>query len=173
MSYEVKCEVFISFLPHPVNNPSIIGNMWRNQQGGPVLKLTQSGWINVWLKFLTVLKFKQRIDMVNQKQNVIGCKGCSKYSDLIVVQDPRSARSHDILLKLDPGSPGSSKIYSVRDPGSLGSHGNIAVTGSKIFRIPWENEDIRSKIPQDPGSWRSRILHLFGILEHVCLLAYV
>ena len=152
MLYEVMKCVFISFLPHPVNNASIIGNMWRNQQGEPVFKSTQNGWINVWLKFLTVLKFKQRIDMGNQKQNVIGCKGCSKYSDLIVVQDPRSAGSHDNLLKLDPGSPGSSKIFSVRDPRSLGSHGNIAVTGSKIFRIPWENENIGSKIPQDPGS---------------------
>ena len=107
----------------------------------------------MWLKFLTVLKFKQRIDMGNQKKNAIGCKRCSKYSDLIVVQDPRSARSHDKLIKLDPGSPGSSKIFYVRDPRSLGSHGNSAVTGSKIFRIPSENENIGSRIPQDPGSW--------------------
>ena len=132
MLYEVMKCAFISFLLHPVNNTSIIGNMWRNQQGEPVFKSTQ----NVWLKFLTVLKFKQRIDMGNQKQNVIDCKRCLKCSDLIVVQDPISARSHDNLLKLDPGSPGSSKIFSVRDPRSLGSHGNIAVAGSKIFRIP-------------------------------------
>ena len=85
MLYEVMKCAFISFLPHPVNNTSIIGNMWRNQQGEPVFKSTQNGWINVWLKFLTVFKFKQRIDMGNQRQNVIGCKRCSKYNDLIVV----------------------------------------------------------------------------------------
>ena len=99
---------------------------------------------------LTLLKLKQRIDMGNQ--NVIGFKGCSKCSDIIAVQDPRSARSHHNLLKLDLGSPGSSIIFSVRDPRSLGSHGNIAMTRSKIFRIPWENENIISKIPQNPGS---------------------
>ena len=82
-----------------------------------------------------------------------GCKGCSKYSDLIVVQDPRSARFHDNLLKPDPGSPGSSKIFSVRDARSLGSHGSITVTVSNIFRIPRENENIGFEIPPDPGSW--------------------
>ena len=146
MLYEVMKCASISLLPHPVNNTSIIGNMWRNQQGEPVFNSTQNGWINVWLKFLTVLKFKQRIDIGNQEQNVIGCKGCSKYGGLTVVQDPRSARYHDSLLKLDPGSPVSSKIFSVHDPRSLGSDGNTAVTGSKIFRIPWEKENIRSRI---------------------------
>ena len=137
MLYEVMKYAFISFLPHPVNNTPMIGNMWRNQRGEPVFKSIQNGRINVWLKCLTALKFKQLIDMGNQEQNVIGCKGCSKYSDHIVVQDPRSARSHDNLLKLDPGSPGSSKIFSVDNYlRSLGSHGNVAVTESKIFRIP-------------------------------------
>ena len=69
------------------------------------------------------------------------------------MKDPRSGRSHDNLLKLNPGSPGSGKILSVWDPRSLGSHGNVAVTGSKISRIPWENENIRSNILQDPGYW--------------------
>ena len=41
--------------------------------------------------------------MGNKKQNFIVFKGSSRYSD-IVVEDPRSARSHDNLLKLDPGS---------------------------------------------------------------------
>ena len=57
------------------------------------------------------------------------------------------------MPKLDPGSPGSNKIFSVRDPRSPGSHGYISVTGSKISRIPGENENIRSKIFQDLGSW--------------------
>ena len=116
-------------------------------------QLNTEWMFNVWLKFLTVLKFKQRKDMANQKQNVIDCMGCSKYSDLIVVHDTRSARSNVNLLKLDPGCPGSGKIFSVRDPRSLGSQGNTAVTGSKIFGIPWKNYNIRSKILQDPGSW--------------------
>ena len=50
--------------------------------------------------------------------------------------------------------------YSVRDPISLGSHGNVAVTGSRIFKIPWENGNIRSKTLQDPGSW---ILDIQGL----------
>ena len=109
--------------------------------------------------------------MGNRKQNVIGCKGCSKYSDLIVVQDPRSARLHDKLLKLDPGSPGSSKISSVRDPRYLGSYGNIAVTGSRIFRIPWESENARFKILQDPGSWILGIQNLGSFWDlGTCLL---
>ena len=152
MLYEVMKCAFIFVLPYPVNNTFIIESMSRNQQNERVFKLTQNRWISVWLKFLTVLKFKQRVDMGKQKQNVIGCKWRSKYSDLIVMQDPRSARSYN-LLKLEPGSPGSSKILFVWDLRFLGSHGNTAVIGSKIFRIPWENENVRSKIPQDTGSW--------------------
>ena len=43
------------------------------------------------------------------------------------------------------------------NPGPRGSHGNVAVTGSKISKIPWENENIRFKILQDPRSWILRI----------------
>ena len=83
-----------------------------------------------------MLKFKQRLDMGNQKQNFFGCKGWSNYSGITVLQDPRSARFYANLLKPDPGSPGPSRIFSVRDPRSLGSHGNVAVAGSKISKIP-------------------------------------
>ena len=71
----------------------------------------------------------------------------------IVVQDPRSAISHDNLPKMAPGSPGSKEIFSVRDPRPIGSPGNAAVTTSKISTIPRENENIISKALQDLGSW--------------------
>ena len=71
------------------------------------------------------------------------------------------------LPKLDPGS---NKIFSVREPRSPISHGYIAVAGSKVSRIPGENESVRSKIPQDFGSWILGIQDLgcFWILAHVC-----
>ena len=166
----MKC-AFISIQPHLVSNTPTIEKLLRNQQGELIFKPTQNGWINVWLKLLTVLKFRKRMDVGNQKQNFTGCKGCSKYSDIMVVQDPKSARSHDKLPKLDPRSPGSSRICSVWDPRSLGSRINVVVTGSKISKIQWENENIRSrtcKIP-DHRSWRFRISDLFGILARLKL----
>ena len=185
MSYEVMKCAFIFLQLHPVNNTSIIQNMLIIQQGELLFKSTQNGWINLWLKFLTVPRFKQRIDVGNQNQNFIGCKGCSKYSYIIAVQDPRSARSHDSLLKLDPGSPGSCRILSVQDPRSLESHGNVVVTGSKISKIPLENGNYkiqdppRSRIldPGDPGSriflgsWYMIIIMLQDFHDaHVCVI---
>ena len=45
----------------------------------------------MWVKILAVLKFKQRVDMKNQKQNFIGCKGSSRYNDMLLckIQDPQ------------------------------------------------------------------------------------
>ena len=82
MFYEEKKCAFISLQPHPINT---MENRLRNQQSELVFKSTQNGWINEWLKFLTMLDFKQRIDMENQKQNFIGFKGRSKYRDIIVL----------------------------------------------------------------------------------------
>ena len=49
--------------------------------------------------------------------------------------------------------PKDATFFSVQDSRSLGSHGNVAVTESKISKIPRENENIRSNIFQDFGSW--------------------
>ena len=68
------------------------------------------------------------------------------------------------MLKLDPESPGFSRIFSVRDPRSLGSHGIIVTTGSRISKIPWEKENIRSKILQNLGSWILEIQDLGSFL---------
>ena len=113
----IKCAL-ISLQPLPVSNTSIIGNMLKNQQGELVLKPIPEWLNNVWLKLLTALKFRKRIDIGNQKQNFIGCKGCSKFRGIIVVQDPRSARSPDKLLKLDPGrqDPAESFLSEIQNP---------------------------------------------------------
>ena len=125
---------FIFLQPHLVNNTSIIENMPRNQQGVLVFKSTKNGW----------MKFKQRIDIWNQKQNFVGCKWSSKYSDIIVVQDPRSARPHDKFLKLDPGSPGIQQ--------------NILYPRSKIPRIPRQCYRNRIQDLQDPvRKWKYKI----------------
>ena len=68
------------FLRYPVYNSYKIQSMWRNQQDEPVFKSTENCWINMWLEILTVLIFNQRIDMGNQKNNFIGCKGPWRYS---------------------------------------------------------------------------------------------
>ena len=85
MFYEVMNCAFISLQPHPVSNISIIENILMNQQGELVFKPTQNGRINVWLKLLTVLNIRKRVDMGNQRQDFIGCKGCSEYSGIIAV----------------------------------------------------------------------------------------
>ena len=152
MLYEVMKCVFISFLPHPGNNTSIIENMWRNQQGELVFKSTQNGWINMWLKILTVLTFKRRIDMGNYMQNFIGCQGSSRYSDISLckIQNPQDPTITCTSWIQDPQDRTKS---SIRDPRSPGSQGNFAVTGSKISKIPRENENTRYKILHDFGSW--------------------
>ena len=69
------------------------------------------------------------------------------------------ARSKISNIPRQPAQAGSSRIFSVRDPRS---HGNFAVTVSKISKILWKNKDIRSRIlkTSDPGSWGSRIQDL-------------
>ena len=62
------------------------------------------------------------------------------------LQDPTTNYSSWIQDPQDPAD-----FFSVQDPGSLGSHGNDVVTGSKICKVPWENENIRSKILQEHG----------------------
>ena len=82
------------------------------------------------------------------------------------LQDPTTTCSSWIHNSQD-----TAKSVSVLDTRSLRSHGSIAVTGSKIFRISRENENIGSKIPQDPArSWIMgiRISDPFGILAHFC-----
>ena len=61
-------------------------------------------------------------------------------------------RSHDILPRQDLGSPGSSNISHVGDPRSQGSLDTVAVTGSKISKTTWRNENTISKTPQNPRS---------------------
>ena len=82
----------------------------------------------------------------------------------IAIQDLRSARFHDNLPKLDPGSPGSRKFFLSQNKDPPGSHSYNAMTGSKISKIPRENQnqDPKSFNISDPGSWGSKIPDLLG-----------
>ena len=116
----------------------------------------------MWLKILTELRFKQRIDMGNQKENFIGCKASSRYSDILLckihdLQDPTITCPIRIQDPQDPA-----KKNSVRDPRLLGSHGNVTVKESKISKIheKMKIQDPGSSKVSDPGSPRSRIQDL-------------
>ena len=120
-AYEVMNCAFISFLPHPVNNAPVIEIMRRNQQGEPVFKSTQNGWVNMWFKILTELKFKQSIDMGNQKQNFIGYKGYSKHGDILLckiedLQDPTIPCQSWIQDSQDPTKCFLPEIQEPHDP---------------------------------------------------------
>ena len=110
----MKC-AFISFLPHPVYNTSVVENMRRNQQGGPVFKSTQNGRINMLLKILTVHKFKRNIHMRNQKQNFIGCKG-TLLGEIQDLQDPTATCQSRIQ---DPQDPTKYVLSEIQDPQDL------------------------------------------------------
>ena len=93
-------------------------------------------------------------------QNIVTLLLC-KIQDL---QDPTTTCSSWIQ-----DSPNPPKFFCPRSKIPIRFHGNVAVIGSKISKIPWENKSIKSNILQDPESWGSRISDPFGILAHACM----
>ena len=118
MLYEAIQCAFISILPYPVYNTYIIENMRKNQQDELVFKSTNNDWISIWWNDSTALKFNQRINMENQKQNLIGCKDFQDAVTLLLckiqdLQDPTMACRSWIQ---DTQDPANSFLSEIQDP---------------------------------------------------------
>ena len=111
---EIKC-AFISLQPHPVKNTSIIENMSGNEQGELAFRSAQNDWIDVWLKFLKVIKFQQRIDMGNQSKISLDVKDVQNTVTLLLckiqnLQESTTTCSSWIQYLQDPAESSLSKI---------------------------------------------------------------